>query len=91
VISTTSQRISLDADGSAFPGPLARIGPNHLITSDPELFRHILGVRSTYQRGVWFDCLRLNPFHANLITERDRKKHNALRAQLTAGVSPCVA
>lgn len=68
-------------------GPLARIGPNNLITSDPEIFRHILGVRSSYQRGPWFDCLRLDPHRANLITERDRKTHNVLRAQMSAGVS----
>ncbi|GAD97232.1 putative P450 monooxygenase [Paecilomyces variotii No. 5] len=66
-------------------GPLARIGPNNLITSDPEIFRHILSVRSNYQRGPWFDCLRLDPHRANLITERDIKTHNVLRAQMSAG------
>jgi hypothetical protein len=68
-------------------GVLARIGPNHLLTSDPDIFRQILNVRSEYERGSWFDCLRLNPYRANLITERDRVVHNQLRRQMAAGVS----
>ncbi len=46
---------------------------------------HVLGARSTYERGGWFDCLRIDPQH--LIIERDRTTHNALRAQMAAGVS----
>lgn len=68
-------------------GSLARIGPNHLLTSDPEVWRRILGARSNYERGPWFDHLRLNPHTANLITERNIRKHNALRYQMAAGVS----
>ncbi len=68
-------------------GPLARIGPNNLITSDPDIFRHMLSVRSQYERGKWFDFLRLNPHKANLITERNRIVHNKLRARMAAGVS----
>ncbi|KAF2188485.1 putative benzoate 4-monooxygenase cytochrome P450 [Zopfia rhizophila CBS 207.26] len=66
-------------------GPLARIGPNNLLTSDPEVFRQVLGARSKYERGTWFDCLRLDPHRANLITERDRIVHNQLRAKMAAG------
>ncbi|RAH69244.1 cytochrome P450 [Aspergillus aculeatinus CBS 121060] len=66
-------------------GPLVRIGPNHLITNDPGLFRQILGVQSKYNRGPWFDALRLDPHNANLITERHRQKHDALRAKMAPG------
>lgn len=67
-------------------GSLARVGPNHLITTDPEIFRNILGVRSKYERGSWFDCLLLDPYKANLITERNRLVHNSLRAKMANGV-----
>ncbi|KAL8769420.1 MAG: hypothetical protein Q9209_004648 [Squamulea sp. 1 TL-2023] len=67
-------------------GPLARIGPNHLITNDPETFRKILMPRSKYERGPWFDSLRLNPNRANLITERNASRHNTLRSQMAPGV-----
>ncbi|KAL8910993.1 MAG: hypothetical protein Q9171_003762 [Xanthocarpia ochracea] len=35
-------------------GSLARIGPNHLLTSDPVTTQKILAVRSKYTRGPWF-------------------------------------
>ena len=69
-----------------YSGPLARIGPNHLITNDPHTFRRILAARSNYHRGRWFDCLRLDPNNANLITERDWPRHNTLRQQMAPGV-----
>ncbi|KAF4634721.1 hypothetical protein G7Y89_g3383 [Cudoniella acicularis] len=66
-------------------GPLARIGPNHLITTDPEAFRRILAARTNYQRGRWFDSLRLDPHNANLISEREWPRHNRLRQQMAPG------
>ncbi|TGO49558.1 hypothetical protein BOTNAR_0427g00040 [Botryotinia narcissicola] len=66
-------------------GSIARIGPNLLVTSDPDTWRKVLGIRSNYERGSWFDCLRIDPHRANLITERDRSKHNALRYQMASG------
>lgn len=67
-------------------GHLARIGPNHLITNDPETFKQILKPYSGYERGPWFDCLRLDPNKGNLITERNIRVHNTLRSQLKSGV-----
>jgi hypothetical protein len=32
-------------------GSLARVGPNELITSDPEVLQRIMAVRSGYTRG----------------------------------------
>ncbi|KAL9639808.1 MAG: hypothetical protein Q9204_000948 [Flavoplaca sp. TL-2023a] len=66
-------------------GPLARIGPNHLLTNDPETFRRILMARSKYERGPWFDSLRLDPNRANLITEKNTARHSTLRSQMAPG------
>ena len=32
-------------------GSLVRVGPNEVITNDPEVLRKVMGVRSTYTRG----------------------------------------
>ncbi|KAL8781671.1 MAG: hypothetical protein Q9213_005888 [Squamulea squamosa] len=66
-------------------GSLARIGPNHLLTSDPVTTQKILAVRSRYSRGPWYDSLRLDPHRSNLVTERDTRRHNTLRQQLSPG------
>lgn len=69
------------------PGPLARVGPNHLLTDDPQFVMRILGVRSKYARGSWFDILKLDPLLPNLVSGRNKKEHDHLRLQMSAGVS----
>lgn len=66
-------------------GPIARIGPNHLLTSDPTLVRRILAARSHYTRGPWFDSIRIDPETTNIVSERDTGKHNHLRHQMSGG------
>lgn len=66
-------------------GPLARIGPNHLLTNDPEFTRRILAARSHYTRGPWFDSIKIDPHISNIVSERHPGKHNRLRYQMSAG------
>lgn len=66
-------------------GPLARIGPNHLLTDDPELTRRILAARSHYTRGPWFDSIKIDPHVPNIVSERHPGRHNHLRYQMSAG------
>jgi hypothetical protein len=66
-------------------GSIARIGPNHLLTDDPELVRRILAARSHYTRGPWFDSIRVDPEITNIVSERDTGKHNHLRHQMSSG------
>ncbi|MCJ1258853.1 hypothetical protein MMC24_006687 [Lignoscripta atroalba] len=66
-------------------GRLARIGPNHLLTNDPELTRRILATTSRYTRAPWFDSLKIDPHVSNIASERDAKKHSRLRYKLSAG------
>ncbi|RDL36198.1 Cytochrome P450 oxidoreductase [Venustampulla echinocandica] len=68
-------------------GPIARIGPNHLLTDDPEVVRRILAARSHYTRGPWFDSIRIDPHVPNIVSERDTGKHNHLRHRMSAGYS----
>jgi hypothetical protein len=68
-------------------GPVARIGPNHILTDDPAITRRVLAARSGYERGAFFDSLRMDPEIANIISERDSKKHSLIRSKVAPTVS----
>lgn len=69
-------------------GPIARIGPNDLMTSSPELVTRINAVRSSYTRTRWFyGGTRVEPGKDHVLSEIDEDKHNKRRAQMAAGYS----
>lgn len=68
-------------------GPLVRIGPNELLSTDPEVIRRISGVRSRYQKGRFYDSGKVTPGVDTVVSMRDEKKHKAMRAKMWAGVS----
>lgn len=55
----TSTRLS-DAFGEAGKrfGPLVRIGPNYILTSDADFLRKTGAVRGTYNRSPWYTAFR---------------------------------
>jgi hypothetical protein len=68
-------------------GPIARVAPNHLVTSSPELWAHINAARSPYSRAAWYyHAVRFEPGKDNVFTEVDNKKHEKRRKQMAAGV-----
>ncbi|KAK3312760.1 pisatin demethylase [Apodospora peruviana] len=68
-------------------GSIARIGPNVLLTDDPDLLRRMWAVRSDYKRSRWYKSLRLNPKRDSVVSTIDEELHNTLRAKLAAGYS----
>jgi hypothetical protein len=69
-------------------GPIARIGPNELITSSPELLVHMNAVRSPYTRSSWFNrTTRVEPGKDHVFSQLDEEKHTKRRQQMAAGVS----
>lgn len=69
-------------------GPIARVAPNHLLTSSPELWARINAVRSPYQRAEWYyHAARFKPGEDNVFTECDNEKHDARRKKLASGYS----
>ncbi|KAH6026409.1 hypothetical protein HBI54_239890 [Parastagonospora nodorum] len=69
-------------------GPIARVGPNDLITSSPELLAHMNGVRSPYTRSWWFNkATRVEPGKDHIFSEVDESRHTKRRAQMAAGYS----
>lgn len=67
-------------------GSLARVGPNELVTCDPEILRRVWGVRSRYTRGDFYDAVRFDPERDNLISMRSDAAHKALKEKMAAGV-----
>ncbi|KAK4545870.1 hypothetical protein LTR36_002434 [Oleoguttula mirabilis] len=68
-------------------GSTARIGPSMLITSDPELFRRMSAVRSTFTRGPWYAALKLHPERDNITSYVDERKHADIRNRMAPGYS----
>lgn len=68
-------------------GPLARIGPNDLLTDDPEMFRRMgkTSRKAAYSRSNWYSALKLDPYHPSLISILDTPTHDQLKAKLSFG------
>ena len=84
---TSGRNHLLVADVNAKYGRLARIGPNNLITSDPELIRRMNAPRSPYRRGDWYNAMRMKPGHDNVLSARREDKHRELREKMALGYS----
>ena len=68
-------------------GPLVRVAPNTLLTSDPDVLRRISSARSPYTRSDWFLGLRMIPGDDNVLSTRNEKRHDELRRMMSAGYS----
>lgn len=63
-------------------GPLVRIGPNQVLTSDVGLLRRTGAVRDTYERDEWYNSFKWQPQAHNLFTLQDREAHDRRKAQV---------
>jgi hypothetical protein len=72
---------------SAQYGPLARIGPNELLTNDADLIRRINAPRSGYRKSDQYIAARLEPGRDNIISVRDDVHHSELRKKMASGYS----
>ncbi|KAF5558637.1 pisatin demethylase (cytochrome P450) [Fusarium mexicanum] len=68
-------------------GPLVRIGPNELLSTDPLVLRNMSAVRSTYTKGDFYSSGRIVPGVDNVVSERDEAKHKFMRAKMAPGYS----
>lgn len=68
-------------------GPVARITPNILITSSPELWAHV-NKHDDYKRTEWYyHSMRIEHRRDNVFTQTDNALHDARRKQMVAGYS----
>lgn len=66
-------------------GSLVRVGPNDLVTDDPDIIRRMNGARSTYGRSSWYDSVKLNPHEDSMFSLRDVSAHDKLKAKCAGG------
>ncbi|KAK1991880.1 cytochrome P450 [Colletotrichum falcatum] len=66
-------------------GPLVRVGPNDLVTDDPDVLRRMNAVRSAYGRSSWYDSTKLNPHEDSMFSLRDVGAHDRLKAKCANG------
>ena len=66
-------------------GTLARVGPNELLTSDPELVRRMHAHRSPYLRSPSYRAFRFKPGADNVLSEINEERHNNLRKKMASG------
>lgn len=70
-----------------YKGPLVRIGPNQLLSTDPEVLRRMSAVRSGYTKGKFYASGKIVPGVDNVVSLRDPAKHKEMRALMAPGVS----
>jgi hypothetical protein len=68
-------------------GPLIRIAPNEVISTDPEILRRVAAVRSPYRKGEFYRTGQITPPEHTVVSLRDEDEHKALRAKMGPAVS----
>lgn len=65
-------------------GPVVRVGPNYVVTSDPDVLRSIAAARSRYVRDDWYRGARFHPDYEHMGMIIDNDEHDQVKAK-TAG------
>ncbi len=68
-------------------GKFVRIGPNYLLTSDPDIVRRMNHPRSPYIKSNWYFGSRFSPGIDNMISERDDHIHDNMRKKAAPAYS----
>ncbi|KAL3486614.1 hypothetical protein BJX62DRAFT_241844 [Aspergillus germanicus] len=68
-------------------GRLVRIGPNELMTDDPELIKAMGSTTSNWARSTWYNSGRVHPKDDTILNVVDTATHDKLRHDLIPGYS----
>ena len=68
-------------------GKLVRVGPNHVISSNPDVIRRANAPRSPYKKSNWYLGSRLTPGVDNMVSDRNDKTHEILRKKAAPAYS----
>ncbi|KAM0318362.1 hypothetical protein ACHAO8_001753 [Botrytis cinerea] len=74
-------------DVSETYGSLARIGPNDLICSDPDVIRRMGTAKLGYRRSRFYQSFAFNPDRDSMLSTTDEKIHADLKMKTAAGYS----
>lgn len=66
-------------------GPLVRVGPNTILTSNIALLRKTGAVRGTYTRDDWYLAFRFQPWTDNVFNMRDISIHDKRKGMVAIG------
>lgn len=66
-------------------GSLARISPNDLVTTDPDLLRRMSAIRSPYVKSIWYSGTQFDRGMNHIFSERDEARHRELRNRMAPG------
>lgn len=64
--------------------PLLRVGPDTLMTDDPDIVRQINGLKAGYGRAKWYEAFHLDPYFHNMFSTRDLKYHDDIKSRTAA-------
>lgn len=65
-------------------GHLIRVGPNLVLTDDPDVLRRMSGTRSTYGKDRFYNATIKVPDADNMFSTIDVRQHDKIKAQLAA-------
>lgn len=68
-------------------GPLVRVGPNEIVTDDPEMMRRINSTSSKWNRDPFYITGKFNPYHDNLFSRLDHQEHKAAKSRTISAYS----
>ncbi|KAI1091083.1 cytochrome P450 [Rostrohypoxylon terebratum] len=68
-------------------GSLVRLGPNVLLTDDPEVIKSLSSAKSRYKKSTWYLGSRFNPYHPTMFITLDPVAHDKTKAQVLPGYS----
>lgn len=67
--------------------PLLRVGPDTLLTDDPDVVRQINTLRNGYGRSKWYEAFHLDPYFHNMFSTRDLAYHDDVKSRTAAAYS----
>ncbi|KAK6211331.1 putative cytochrome P450 [Colletotrichum tabaci] len=70
-----------------YNSPLVRTGPHYMVTPDPDVWKHVNGARSTYQRDPWWSAGRIDYYRPSLADTLDSTSHDKMKAKVASGYS----
>ncbi|KAI0026149.1 pisatin demethylase [Xylariomycetidae sp. FL0641] len=68
-------------------GPLVRIGPRSVITTDVKQAQRMEAAKSPYRKGPWYDTFRFEKGKCHSFAMVDEEQHAALRTKIGPGYS----
>ncbi|KAI1205010.1 cytochrome P450 [Annulohypoxylon truncatum] len=68
-------------------GSLIRLGPNVLLSDDPEVIKSLSSAKSKYKKSTWYLGSRFNPYHPTMFITLDPVAHDKTKSQVWPGYS----